>query len=86
MKLHHLVASSVMLAALLAGVAPARAALNFNSLSFNALSINALAGNALAGNALTYNAVTTNGVAPTGSALGELNGVAVEAVQAPERR
>lgn len=61
-------------------VAPANAALNFNALTFNALTNNSLSLNALIGNALTSNALVANGLLKTGSALGDLNGVTIEAV------
>jgi len=85
MKFPHVAAACVMSAALLAGVAPAGAFVTCNSLSLNALSANSLAANALALNALALNALTQNAlalnaIAPTGSSLGELNGVTVEAV------
>jgi hypothetical protein len=54
---------------------PARASLSMNSLSTNSLSMNALTQNALIQNALTQNALDASG-----SPLGELNGVTVEAV------
>ncbi len=95
MKFPHVAAACVMSAALLADVAPASAFVTCNSLSQNALSANSLAANALANNslsinalsinALTQNALALNAIAPTGSSLGELNGVAVEAVRLPEQ-
>jgi hypothetical protein len=65
-------------------------ALTSNALSTNALTNNALAGNALASNgilhnSLTHNALSFNAVVAVGSALGELNGVAVEAVVLPNQ-
>ncbi len=106
MKFHHVVASTVMLAALAVGAAPAGASVTHNALTSNALTANSITHNALANNAITHNALannavtqhalannavtqnslTFNGVAPTGSGLGELNCIAIEAVQAPERR
>ncbi len=95
MKFPHVAAACVMSAALLADVAPAGAFVTCNSLSQNALSANSLAANALANNslsinalsinalsinALTQNALALNAIALTGSSLGELNGVTVEAV------
>ncbi len=81
MKFPHVAAACVMSAALLAEVAPAGAFVTCNSLSLNALTVNALAFNAIAVNSLAANAL-----APTGSSLGELNGVAVEAVRLPQRQ
>jgi len=50
----------------------------YNSLLFNALGYNSIVSNSLVGNV-----IIVNGLAPTGSRLGELNGVAVEAVILP---
>ena len=75
MKFPHVAAACVMSSALLAGVAPAGAAA-----CSNALAANALTSNSVAANALNSNALASNIFAPTGSSLGELNGVAVEAV------
>jgi hypothetical protein len=63
---------------LLGAAAPACAALTFNALTFNALTFNALTFNALTFNALTFNALAT-----TGSAIADLNGVAVEGISLP---
>ena len=76
MRFHRLVllaAAPLALAALLGSAAPAGASLTrtpcLNALTFNALDRNAL---------------THNALAATGSALDELNGVAVEAVALPD--
>ena len=68
-----------------AAVVPANAALignslTANALTFNSLTFNALTFNALNFNALTSNALVANGLLQTGSALGDLNGVTIEAV------
>ena len=76
MKFPHVAAACVMSSALLAGVAPAGAAA-----CSNALAANALTSNSVAANALNSNALASNIFAPTGSSLGELNGVVVEAVR-----
>ena len=75
------------LLAMFALAVPAEAALNAyrNSLSMNALTPNALHPNALLSNALNSNVLTTNALtfnshSGNGMDLGELNGVAVEAV------
>jgi len=72
-------------AALCLGAASAHAALTSNTLNLNALTFNALTFNALTSNAITVNALSFNALTRDGSALGELNGVAVEAVTLPER-
>ncbi len=70
-------------------------ALNSNALTANALTLNGLTVNSLTSNALTFNSLTQNALTinalfanglliPAGSALGELNGVAVEKVTLPE--
>jgi hypothetical protein len=66
------------IAALLACVSSAGAKLAANNFSSNGISLNRLAGNAIAQNGVPANARIT-----TGSALGDLNGVAVEAVIIP---
>jgi hypothetical protein len=60
-------------------------ALTSNALTSNALTVNALASNALLANALSQNSLTHNAIAAVGSALAELNGVAVEAVIFPDQ-
>jgi hypothetical protein len=52
--------------------------------SHNSLMTNALVPNSLTHNALTHNSLIGNALVPTGSQLGELNGVAVEAVTLPD--
>ncbi|MGB9650157.1 MAG: hypothetical protein WCB44_34375 [Stellaceae bacterium] len=60
-------------------------ALTSNALTSNALAGNALTSNALVANAFTSNSLSSNAVVAAGSALGQLNGVAVEAVILPDR-
>jgi hypothetical protein len=62
------------LCAVLAAAAPAHAHLTSNALTHNSL----------IGNALTHNSLIGNALVPTGSQLGELNGVAIEAVTLPD--
>ena len=62
----------------LVGAASAHAAL-----TSNALTSNALTSNTLTSNALTSNALTSNALVATGSAVGDLNGVAVEGITLP---
>jgi hypothetical protein len=79
---------------LFAVAAPAHAALTDNALAGNAVTQNAVTQNALAGNAVTQNAVTQNALSTnavtqnalvaTGSAIADLNGVAVEGVTLPQ--
>jgi hypothetical protein len=74
-------------------VAPAQAGVHFNGLTMNSLTVNSLIYNALSTNALTDNSLSTNALAgnslsanalaTTGSALDQLNGVAVEAIALP---
>ena len=95
MYLPRLGPSAAALGALLAVAAPANASLTLNGLSLNgltlnALTVNALTSNALTSNALLANAVTSNSlsfnaVVAAGSVLGELNGIAVEAVILPDQ-
>jgi hypothetical protein len=59
---------------LLGAAAPAHAALSMNALTSNALTYNALVANAL----------TVNALAATGSAVADLNGVAVEGISLPQ--
>ena len=68
-------------AALLACVTPAGAGARTRS---NALSPNALATNAISPNAVAQNGIPASARITTGSALGDLNGVAVEAVTVPD--
>ncbi len=58
-------------------------ALTSNALTSNAITINALVANALTGNALTQNALSQNAFTPGGSAIEDLNGVAVDVVILP---
>ncbi|HUZ91564.1 MAG TPA: hypothetical protein VMU78_06660 [Methylocella sp.] len=82
-----------------AGAALVPNALNANGISTNGIALNGLASNALNANAmnpnsLTQNALNANAMVPTalipnalaatGSGLGELNGVSIEAVTLPE--
>ena len=60
-------------------------ALNSNALNSNALNPNALNPNALNPNSLTHNALNTNALTAGGAAIDDLNGIAVEAVTAPEK-
>lgn len=100
MYLPRLGPSAAALGALLAVAAPANASLTLNGLSLNGLTLNALTVNALTSNALTSNALTSNAllanavtsnslsfnaVVAAGSVLGELNGIAVEAVILPDQ-
>jgi hypothetical protein len=59
--------------------------LSTNALLSNALTNNGLSINSITHNSLTLNAITLNAIAATGSALGELNGIAVEAVVLPDQ-
>jgi hypothetical protein len=70
-----LIAAPLAVAALLGFVTPAGALGGANARSANRL----------AGNAIAQNGVPANARITTGSALGDLNGVAVEAVIFPER-
>lgn len=58
------------IAALLAFVTPAGAGISLNGVSLNGVALNGVA----------LNGIAVNGISTTGSALGDLNGVAVEAV------
>lgn len=51
--------------------------------SSNALAPNSLTNNSLMNNSLIYNSPMYNSLAAVGSAIGDLNGVAVEAVTLP---
>lgn len=73
------VGAPLVLAALLVCVTPAGAAVQVN-----ALTANALTGNSLIANALAQTGVPANARITSGSALGDLNGVAVEAVIIPK--
>ena len=64
---------------LIGAAAPAHA-----ELATNALATNALANNALSGNALATNALAGNALVATGSAIEDLNGVAVEGISLPQ--
>jgi ABC-type glycerol-3-phosphate transport system substrate-binding protein len=65
-----LTTAAALCVVLAAAAAPAHAHLTSNSLTFNSL---------------TFNSLTYNSLTPTGSQLGELNGVAVEAVTLPDK-
>jgi hypothetical protein len=60
-------------------------ALNGNAINYNAINHNVLTSNALGHNVVNANALNPNALTPVGSALDDLNGVAVEAVTRPER-
>jgi hypothetical protein len=77
----------------LGGAAPTQAGVRFNSLTSNALSANSLTTNSLTTNSLTVNSLSVNSLSvnslscnaldTAGSALDQLNGVAVEAIALP---
>jgi hypothetical protein len=75
------IGAPLAIAALLGCITPAGASLASNRLASNGTSLNRLAAHAIANNGIPANARIT-----TGSALGDLNGVAVEAVVIPEAR
>jgi hypothetical protein len=81
MGMPRLARCALALGGLLAFASPAGAVLASNSLS-----VNALTSNALTSNALTSNAVTNNAIAPSSSAIGDLNGVVVDAVTLPDNQ
>ena len=74
-----IIAVPLILAALLACVTPAGAKITANKISANGTSLNKISANAIAQDGVPASARITNG-----SALGDLNGVAVEAVVIPE--
>jgi hypothetical protein len=74
-----IICAPLALVALLGCITPAGAKLSANKLSANGTSLNRLSANAVAQDGVPANARIT-----TGSALGDLNGVAVEAIVIPE--
>ncbi|MGC2221134.1 MAG: hypothetical protein WA624_01565 [Methylocella sp.] len=74
-----IIGAPLTLAALLACVAPAGAKISTNGTSLNGTSLNTLAANGVTQSGVPASARITNG-----PALGDLNGVAVEAVVIPE--
>jgi hypothetical protein len=87
---HPIVVAAAALIAIGVAGNPAHAIINHNMLNPNALNGNAINHNVLTGNALSCNVVNANALnpnalTPAGSALDDLNGVAVEAVTRPDR-
>jgi hypothetical protein len=78
-----IIGAPLTLVALLACVTSAGARLASNGVSLNKLSANGVSLNRLSANGVSFG-LTSNGIAMDGSALGDLNGVAVEAVVIPE--
>jgi len=83
-----LAAAPLALAATLGGTEPASAGTHVNGTRLNSLTANAFTQNALTAHALTANSLTTNSLSQNalsaaGSPLGQLDGVAVEAVVLP---
>jgi hypothetical protein len=74
-------AAVVLCTVLAAAAAPAHA---MGGIIHNSLMTNALTHNSLTHNSLTHNSLIGNALAPTGSQLGELNGVVVETVTLPD--
>jgi hypothetical protein len=80
----NLAAGAALMAAIGVAGTPAHASITHNALTANGLTTNALTTNALNMNSLTFNALNTNALTAGGSAIDDLNGVAVEAVTASE--
>jgi hypothetical protein len=72
------------LVALLACITPAGAIYSWNGIALNGITLNGITLNGIALNGMQLNGVPANARITTGSALGDLNGVAVEAVIIPE--
>ncbi|HEY4849037.1 MAG TPA: hypothetical protein VIH87_14945 [Methylocella sp.] len=81
----YVIGAPLALATLLACVTPAGAFWHkCNGPCQNGMSLNGIAVNGVALNGIMLNGVALNGLSSTGSALADLNGVAVEAVIIPD--